>query len=165
MFVRWGNMNYLEDSIMHLYSNLNIITPAQLAIENIADKLNIELMYWDEPSQAFSNDDMIFIFLNRSLVLSEEFCHELGHILLHAGDQMHMDPLFIEYQEIKANNFALHAAVPTSMLMELNLPSNYFEAVKVIQDTFCVSSEFACRRLNHFINNHLHTLTNHQKAM
>ncbi|GEK30293.1 hypothetical protein KZO01_06020 [Kurthia zopfii] len=158
-------MNYLEDSIRNLYSRLNIVTPTELTVENIADQLNIEIMYWDEPSQAFSNDDVIFIFLNRSLVQSEEFCHELGHVLLHAGDQMYMDPLFVEYQEIKANNFALHAAVPTTMLMELNLPSNYFEAVSVIQDTFSVSPEFACRRLNHFINNHLHTLTNAQKAV
>lgn len=149
-------MNYLEDNIKHLYSTLNIETPEELTMEYIALKLNILLFYWDEPSQALFNHGRAYIFLKRSLspqIQWEEFCHELAHVILHVGDQMHLPKSFIEYQEMKANNFALHAAIPTFMLLELNLPNNYYQAITLLQKTFNVSLAFACKRLNHFLAN------------
>ncbi len=149
-------MNYLEDNIKQLYSTLKIEKPEQLSIEYIALKLNILLFYWDEPSQALFNHGRAYIFLNRSLPPNmqwEEFCHELAHVMLHSGDQMRLPSSFIEYQEWKANNFALHAAIPTYMLLEMILPNNYYQAVVFLQKSFNVSLSFACRRLNHFLAN------------
>lgn len=84
------------------------------------------------------------------------FCHELAHILYHAGDQMKLPTEFIQYQEYKANNFALHAAIPTFMLLNMNLPNDYYQAVALLQKTFKVSLTFACKRLNHFLDNYVH---------
>lgn len=153
-------LNYLEDYIMNLYKHLGINTPIQLKMEDIAQLLNIGLFYWNEPSQALFVNGHSFIFLNHLSLPSfqwQDFCHELGHVLWHAGDQMRLTPSFIQYQEFKANNFSLHAAVPTFMLQELNLPEVFDEAVRLIQKKFRVSASFAARRLNHYVNNHIHT--------
>lgn len=152
-------MNHLEDFISKLYKTIDICTPEQLVSTNIAEKLSIGLYYWDEKSQATITNNKGFIFLDITMLSNfewETFCHELCHLLLHAGDQTQLPSSFVEYQERKANNFALHAAVPTFMLKEMDLPNNYFASVRLLQETFKVSFTFACKRLDHYINNHLH---------
>lgn len=159
-------MNYLEDKIQKLYMTiLHIERPDQLNIDYIASQLGIEVCYWEEASQALILHNTAYIFLKKSMNVWEDFCHELAHVLYHAGDQMLLHKLFVDYQEMRANSFALHAAVPSYLLLQMDLPSNYFAAVRVIQDTFNISLHFACTRLNHFINNHIHTLTNDQKTL
>lgn len=153
-------LNHLEDYIKNFYTQLGIANPLQLKMEEIAQRLNIGLFYWNEPSQALFANGRPFIFLNHLSLPSfqwQDFCHELGHVLWHAGDQMRLPTSFVEYQEFKANNFSLHAAVPTFMLNELDLPEVYDEAVRLIQKKFRVSASFAARRLNHYVNNHIHT--------
>lgn len=159
-------LNYLEENITQLYRSINLINSEQLNPEYIALKLNIYLYYWDEPSQAIFIHNRPHIFLNRLLSTQnqwEEFYHELAHILLHIGDQMNMPKLLIEYQEYKANNFSLHAAIPTSMLLQMDLPNNFYRAVAIIQKEFKVSTEFACKRLAHFLVNNPSYVS--QKAM
>lgn len=151
-------MNHLEDYISNLYQTIGIRIPEELVCENLSSKLNIGLYYWDEKSQAATIHNKPFIFLNLHMLPNfrwQIFCHELCHILFHAGDQMQLPSSFVEYQERKANNFALHAAVPTFMLKEMELPDDYFAAVRVLQDTFSISLTFACKRLDHYINNHI----------
>ncbi|WP_446738942.1 ImmA/IrrE family metallo-endopeptidase [Rummeliibacillus sp. BSL5] len=153
-------LNYLEDFIKNFYMHLGINNPIQLKMEDISRKLNIGLFNWNEPSQALFLNGHPYIFLNCHSPHNfqwQDFCHELGHILWHAGDQMRLPTSFVEYQEFKANNFSLHAAVPTFMLNELDLPEVYDEAVTLIQKKFRVSASFAARRLNHYVNNHIHT--------
>jgi len=153
-------LTHLEDYIGQFYHRLDIHSPTQLTIDNISQKLEISIFYWDEPSQALFLKNHSFIFLNQHLLPKfqwQEFCHELCHVLLHAGDQMHLPYSFIEYQEFKADNFALHAAAPTFMIKQLELPSSYQEAVQLLQNTFNLSFSFACKRLDHYIDNHLFT--------
>ncbi|WP_158582340.1 ImmA/IrrE family metallo-endopeptidase [Rummeliibacillus sp. POC4] len=151
-------MTHLEDYIQHFYNQLDIHSPTQLNIDEIAQRLGISIFYWNEGSQALFINNSSFIFLNNMMLPNfkwQEFCHELGHVLLHAGDQIRLPYSFVEYQEFKANNFALHAAAPTFMIDELDLPNTYQEAVRLLQDTFHISLTFACKRLDHYINNHL----------
>lgn len=159
MFVLEMNiLTHLEDYIQHFYNQLGIYSPTQLTEEEIAQKLDIAIYYWTESSQALFIKDHSFIFLNHMLLPNfkwQEFCHELGHVLLHTGDQMQLPYSFVEYQEYKANNFALHAAAPTFMIDQLDLPNTYQEAVRLLQDTFHISLTFACKRLDHYINNHV----------
>lgn len=151
-------MNYLEDNIKHLYSTLKVEKPEHLNIEDIAHKLHIRLFWWDDSSLALIHNEQPCIFLQRSILNTEweDFCHELAHILYHAGDQMKLPTEFIQYQEYKANNFALHAAIPTFMLLNMNLPNDYYQAVALLQKTFKVSLTFACKRLSHFLDNYVH---------
>lgn len=94
-------MNYLEDNIKHLYSTLKLEKPEHLNIEDIANKLHIRLFWWDDSSLALIHNERPCIFLQRSILNTEweDFCHELAHILYHAGDQMKLPTEFIQYQE------------------------------------------------------------------
>ena len=88
----------------------------------------------------------------------QDFCHELGHLLLHVGDQINMPPLFRQYQEFKANNFMYHACVPTFMLDSLSIKNMTTYNIHKIQTLFNVEYEFAQQRLNQYIVNKISSL-------
>ncbi|WP_438312329.1 ImmA/IrrE family metallo-endopeptidase [Sporosarcina sp. FA9] len=142
--------SYLEDYIKKLYNKINITVPNQINMYVIADRLNIGLYPIDGSSEAIQIEGRQYIFINRNLSAQEQwqdFCHELCHILWHSGNQFAMPPPFREYQEWKADSFALHACIPTFMLRDIRLPRDPQEVIWVIQDTFNVSYEFAKIRL------------------
>lgn len=146
--------SHTEDYIKKIYSYLQITNPAQLNEFAIADKLNIGLYPIDGKSEAIFSDGRQYIFINRNLESQErwqEFGHELCHVLWHAGDQSEMPPPFREYQEWKANLFALHFCIPTFMLQRIRLPTDKRAAVTMIAKTFNVDFRFAEERLTrHF---------------
>ncbi|WP_354473219.1 ImmA/IrrE family metallo-endopeptidase [Lysinibacillus parviboronicapiens] len=84
----------------------------------------------------------------------QEFCHELCHVLWHSGSQKVMPYSWIQYQECKADNFMLHACVPTFMLNKIRLPINEERAIIKICLLFNVKYDFAEKRINHYLNNH-----------
>ncbi|WP_068983902.1 ImmA/IrrE family metallo-endopeptidase [Lysinibacillus xylanilyticus] len=142
-----------EDYIRNLYSSINVTTPKQLDPRIIAPKLGLTLLYL--PIDSMNSGNVISI---DSRLSNEEqwqdFCHELGHAILHSGNQVKAISLFREYQEYKANNFALQACVPTFMLKKIELPIDEEKAINMIQLLFNVKYEFAQKRLNHYLNNH-----------
>ncbi|GIN59997.1 hypothetical protein J8TS2_43160 [Lederbergia ruris] len=64
---------------------------------------------------------------------------------------MHLNNLFLAYQEWKANNFALHFCVPTFILIKYEI-ANIPEGIPFITKTFNVTQKFAQKRLIHFRN-------------
>ncbi|AOV07905.1 ImmA/IrrE family metallo-endopeptidase [Sporosarcina ureilytica] len=140
--------SHLEDLIQKIYHELNIHNPNELTPNSIAESLNIGIYPVITSSQALQFEGRYYIFLNNSLTASERFemfVHELGHILMHTGNQQHMKEDYRTYQEWKANLFALHFCVPTFMLQKL--PAYHLNDHK-ISDLFGVTSDFACKRLN-----------------
>lgn len=148
-------MNFVETYVQELYRHLHITSPHQLTPAHLAEKLQIQLFYWEESSQSLISHGTPYIFLNRSPFFWEEFCHELGHILLHSGNQQQLPSSFVKFQEFKANNFSLHAAIPTFMLQDLNTSEDRL-TIFTLQQLFHVSPSFAQKRLDHYINNHIH---------
>jgi len=141
---------YLEEYINELYRKMNITSPDQLDIKVISESLGIEIYYKDF---AFRFRNKIILNKNNSPPKQwMSYGHELGHALWHTGNQMGMHPMFKEYQEWRANLFALHFCVPTFMLEKLNLPHTQQEAVELISKVFNVSSEFAEVRLEKWLN-------------
>lgn len=141
---------YTEEFIKKLYNHMEIIKPAYLDFQSIAFKLGIQVFYWPDKSQALFLKDCIYIFLCKDLSkqqLWQDFCHELGHVLLHTGNQVHMSHLFREYQENKANNFMYHACVPSFMLDEIE-PN--LLTVQYVQQQFNVEYDFALKRLEQY---------------
>lgn len=131
----------LEDFIKTMYNQIGNYTAEQLHIPTIAYRLEVRLVYWKEASQALFLKDAQFIFLNSSLSPTaqwQDFCHELGHVLLHFGNQRFMNPVFRKYQERKANNIMYHACVPTFMLDSLNLKDSTIHTIHKIQVLFNV---------------------------
>lgn len=140
--------SHLEDFIRKTYRDLNIHSPAELNIYRIADTLGIGLYPISTSSQALQFDGRYYIFLNNTLTPPERFetfGHELGHILLHTGNQKTMNENYRVYQEWKANLFTMHFCVPTFMLQQL--PTHHLNE-QTISEVFGVTLNFANKRLS-----------------
>lgn len=150
-----SNKTHTEEFIQKFYKLLKINKPQELDFRIISLQLKIKVFYWPDKSQALFLRENTYIFLNEQLTDSQQwqdFCHELGHVLLHTGNQLRMYPLFREYQEYKANNFMYHACVPSFMLDELE-PSDL--TVENVQRLFNVEYDFAFKRLEQYRNKKL----------
>lgn len=142
---------HTEDYVKNFYEKIGITKPQELEFRAIAEQLGIYVFYWSDASQALFTGNKGFILLNESLTTQQqwqEFCHELAHVLFHAGKQSKIPASFREYQEAKANIFMYHAAIPTFMLDNLK-PTSL--TVSKIAALFCVELEFAQQRLDHYI--------------
>jgi len=152
-----NHTTHTEEFVQKFYTKLGILKSHQLNFRTIASQLGIQLFYWVDKSQALFLKDCAYIFLNEKLMkqqLWQDFCHELAHVLLHTGNQSHMSPLFLEYQENKANNFMYHACVPTFMLDEIDA-SNL--TVEYVQQQFNVEPDFALKRLEQYNSKRLYS--------
>lgn len=134
---------------------MGIQRPDQVDIDDVAFKLDIWIHEWKFKSRARSFKGMHSILLDSRISDQEkwqDFGHELCHILNHEGNQIHMPPAFLEFQEVKANNFAMHFCVPTFMILDAGLPCTWNEATLFVMETFNVTESFARKRLLHFNN-------------
>lgn len=149
-------LTHLEEYVKEMYLKIGITKPSQLDFHKVKDLLGIRVFYWPEASQALFMGHQGFIFLNEHLTPQQQwqdFCHELAHVLLHTGNQGLLSPLFIEYQENKANSFMYHACVPTFMLDELRLYAPTSTNIWRVQKLFDVEPAFARKRLEQYISN------------
>ncbi|UOR10735.1 ImmA/IrrE family metallo-endopeptidase [Halobacillus amylolyticus] len=148
----------LESYIREFLLSLSIRTPHQLTIDHIIERLNIQVYYWDDKSEAMIYKGKKRIFINKLLSREERwqiFAHELCHIMMHHGSQFNMPESFLAYQEWKAENYALHLCVPTFMLLQMELPFRKSEAIYAVSSTFGVTPQFASRRLQHLENQYI----------
>ncbi|MER2190659.1 MAG: ImmA/IrrE family metallo-endopeptidase [Solibacillus sp.] len=149
-------LTHLEEYVKNLYIKIGITKPHQLDFQKISDALGIQVFYWPDASQALFTGSKGFILLNELLspqLQWQDYCHELGHVLLHVGNQWQMQESFRAYQEEKANLFMQHACIPTFMLNELNLYDCGPFQVYEVQQLFNVDYSFAHKRLQQYINN------------
>lgn len=149
------NLTHTEEYIKTLYLELGIAKPQDLKIDNIANHFGITVFYWSEDSRALFVKKQAFILINEHLTneqKNQDFFHELTHVLMHVGCQRKLPKLFIEYQEIKANQFMYHAAVPTFMLEDLQVNDLTETTVQLVQLLFNVDRDFAYNRLTHYLN-------------
>jgi Zn-dependent peptidase ImmA (M78 family) len=147
-------MNYIytpiEDYVKKLYQHLSINVPEEIDMIEIATQMDITLYFESISSKAIQKGKEYFIFINECISTQEQwqdFGHELCHILMHSGNQLHLPGEFILYQENKARNFARHFCIPTFMLDQLQLPPHENEAIEFIAKTFNVELDFAEVRL------------------
>ncbi|QAS52842.1 ImmA/IrrE family metallo-endopeptidase [Halobacillus litoralis] len=145
----------LESYIKDLLFSMCVLVPNQLTMERLAKRAKIKLHYIDDSSVVSYYDGQVHIFIDSRLSIEKQwvdFCHEFCHATTHFGDQMRLPKSFVDYQEAKARNFAMHMAVPTFMLIKMKLPFNIVDAAYIVAETFGVPPNFALRRLHHFEN-------------
>ncbi|GGE58333.1 ImmA/IrrE family metallo-endopeptidase [Priestia taiwanensis] len=143
----------LEDYIQNLYHSLGIFVPEQMNIMKVTQKLNIWIYFAPMGSCAIERNGLASIVIDNRQPPQEQFedfGHELAHLLYHAGNQLHMPKMFLDYQEAKAQSFAMHFCIPTFMLQKLSLPYSRLEAIYLISTTFNVTPELAEKRLEHY---------------
>lgn len=136
-----------DETIKKLYASINVTLARQLCPSAIAERMNIELAFLPVASMRINKN--IYLDSRLSTVEQwEQFGHELCHVLWHPDNQLHITQSFIDMQERQANNFALYACIPTSMLMEMEMPKERSHAIHRMMETFNVSKPFAERRLD-----------------
>jgi Zn-dependent peptidase ImmA (M78 family) len=154
-----------ERKIERMYKERNILTPADMNIQNVAKQFNVNLRFSGQgPQRAIWDDEFSVIFLNPDEPAekqNEVFFHELGHPILHCGDQSkNMNKKFQELQEAQANQFQLYAAIPFFMLKDLELPKYEYQIIKLIQSVFKVPVSLAKKRLEQIKRRILQTKIN-----
>jgi Zn-dependent peptidase ImmA (M78 family) len=160
-----------ERKIEKMYKERNILTPEDLNLQNVAKEFNVKLRFSDQgPQRAIWDEEFSVIFIDPNKTEEkqrEAFFHELGHPILHCGNQTKdMNRKFRELQEAQANQFQLYAAIPFFMLKELELPKYEYQILKLIQSVFKVPESLAKKRLEQIkrrilqtkINNNMPTL-------
>jgi len=157
-------MNRTEQHIQELLSSIPIKTPDDLNIDTIANTFNIDVRYWGFSSELVSYKKRTKIFINRDQSPQaqwQDFCHEFTHYSWHVGDQRNLPFSFYQLQENQANYATYHLAVPTFMLERARLPPSYFDAIRMVCNTFNVEPKFAFKRLEMYRNKQLSTIMNY----
>ncbi|GGE64504.1 ImmA/IrrE family metallo-endopeptidase [Priestia taiwanensis] len=162
----------LEDYTKNLYHSLAISIPEQVDIMDVAQKLNVWVYFAPIGSCAIERNGLASIILDERKTPQEQFedfGHEIAHLLYHAGNQLQMPKMFLEYQEAKAQNFAMHFCIPTFMLRDMLLPATKSEAINMLSNTFNVTPALAERRLTHYeqqvLSSRLHDMIRTQYAV
>ncbi|MGG1574861.1 ImmA/IrrE family metallo-endopeptidase [Fictibacillus sp. NRS-1165] len=144
----------LEDWIKEFYFNIDVYFSDQLDLLDIADRLGIFIHFEGFSSRVYNGEIIIDCRLSRQEQW-QDFAHELCHLLRQDGNQLLlMRNPFLDIQEAKAENFALHFCVPTFMLLKYKI-ANYFniqDGIPFVTKEFKVTKEFANKRLIHFRN-------------
>lgn len=144
----------LEDYVESLYKELNLTWYDGPLLNEVADRMNIELFHSPLHSQALRYSGRVRINLNDKLTCYEEqwetFGHELHHALIDVGNQSLFPFPLRELRERKAQNFALHFCIPTFKLERLHWPEG--SAVPFIAEKFRVTLPFASKRMDQYHN-------------
>ncbi|MBA2943181.1 ImmA/IrrE family metallo-endopeptidase [Paenibacillus sp. CGMCC 1.16610] len=140
----------LEELICKHYRKAGIQYPFNLEIEMIADLFLIDISYREGKTFIDCDDGFYFIVIDARLSPEErrkEFFHELGHFLLHYGNQNILPKLLKEFQEMQADHFQYYAAMPFYMLSEFShVPHSLL--VKIMAEEFLLPEDFVKFRLD-----------------
>lgn len=136
-------LSHLEEEVKKIYTKLNMFTPEEIDMEQIAVAFQIWIHYERKGSGMFCINGLYSMVLDSRTSRQqqwEDFVHELGHVIKHCGNQFNMNRMFRQLQEYQANSFMYHFCVPTFMLEKISLPRMQSEAIKLIGDIFNVNT-------------------------
>lgn len=140
----------LESWINQKYQEAGIRTAYDLDIDVIAEVFDITIATYKGPSHAQWDDDFAAIFINDSLPEEsrrERFFHELGHPLMHEGNQHLLPHAFNDLQEMQAGLFQLYAALPYYIVVQYEDHLQSPHAVSLIAYEFKLPTDLVRRRL------------------
>lgn len=148
----------MDRIVTELFIENNIEDICDLNPISISNRLDVETHFYDEESEALVYQGKKYIFLNKNLDVQDmwfQFCHELGHLQLHKGNQMRFAGTpadsFICYQEMKANRFALLACAPTHILDKYELyKMDHDHAQRFLLENCCMDIYRAKKRLKEY---------------
>lgn len=157
----------LEEYVEFIYNQIHISNPHELDTNEIARRLNIEIVHSEFSTQATRSQGHMAINFNISLHsiedLWETFSHELFHALKDVGNQALFPIPLRQLRESKARNFALHFCIPTFMLDQLQWPEG--NAAPFVACQFHVTLPFAEQRLEQYRNRILQNQIDEFEAM
>ena len=120
-----------------------------LSIEHIAHVLDIKIGINENMNCyiKYEGVDIILLVRNDPFFMWQAFCHELGHMVLHATKQSCTHRMFNDYQEGQADKFAILLMMPEKLIRKHRL----YDAQK-IACYFNVTTEMALKRVDMLID-------------
>lgn len=142
----------IEKSAAEFRSLGNGSTPVDMSL--ISHKLKLKVEKSPTISCLISTDGNPRIILNsRKHIYQQrvEWAHEIGHFVLHVGNQFHMPKAWTDKQEAEAKSFSLYFLVSSEEIETLIRPEIYrADFAFEISRTFEVPLSFASARLKIF---------------
>ena len=142
----------LESFVVEFYRKHAVRSPQDIDLEMFTWESGIWIHYASVPTTHYELDHSMY-----SIVIDDrmpweqqrvELAHELGHCLLHAGNQALMINDFRVMQEWQADRFAMYALSPTFMIANtLIQASNRQQLVSQLAYQFDVTDPFMETRL------------------
>ena len=142
----------LERRINQFYSLKEIFRPTDISLYVWDDVVPIRIIHRNGSTQAYTIKNIRYVFLDRSKPLPyrrAEIAHEIGHALLHCGNQLQIDATWRLKQEWQANQFAFAALTPAHMVYPLIHAGDHCDRLSYeLAETFCVPVDFMASRLD-----------------
>lgn len=110
----------MESFIVDFYRGNHVKSPQDIDLELFAYEAGIWIHYSSMPSTHYEMDNSMY-----SIVIDDrgpwqqqrvELAHEIGHCILHVGNQSYISQQMRVVQEAQADRFAFYALTPTFMI-------------------------------------------------
>lgn len=143
----------LESRVDTFYQRHGISRPADISLLLWEEIVHVDVLYRPGQTDAATIGNQRVVFMDARKPLADrraELAHEIGHALLHAGNQLTMSNGWRLKQEWQANHFAYYALVPTYLLLPLiPLAEDCRQRLVVdLAEVFCVPVPFMSVRLD-----------------
>lgn len=147
----------MDRRISRLYHNHNIWTPGDITLHIFNDFVPIQVIHRPGPTYTKLHKGTWIVWTDGDDPLAERrvnMAHELGHILLHAGNQLFDSAVSHVGEEEQANRFAMYALAPTCMLLPYmsELMDSPQKHCAELAEMFCVPYQFMHKRLERLRN-------------
>lgn len=147
--------NDLEQWINKEYQAAGIQYASEMEIDLVANWFGCDVQFYKGPTCVdYDNPFYPVILINafqKTVERRKAFFHELGHMIMHVGNQDNLPPGLKELQEMQADQFQLYAAMPFYLLEEFKYVSAS-NLVKVLSEAFVLPEVFVKKRLEQIKN-------------
>ncbi len=141
----------LESRIVQFYQSKKVFTPSELSLRLFNSELNILVTHSAGPARSAKIYDTYEIWIDPDYPLEErrvEIAHEIGHFLLHSGQQLWMPDDWRLKQECQANRFSMYALMPYDLIFGAleHAPDSEYALISYMSDLFRVPTWFVKNR-------------------
>lgn len=146
----------IEVVVESLYDECGVKTPGDITLYLWDRVVHVMVVHRPGNTNTARMRDTHVIFLDGDKPLPirrVEMAHEIGHVLLHCGDQEEMPPYFTAKQEREADLFSHYALAPTYLLEDSIVSAGVErdELVPCLSELYCVPAPFMHERLEIYV--------------
>ena len=145
--------NNITDLVTHYYLSWGVSSPTDISLYLWDNAVNVSVVYRPgrTTSIPFRRATRVFCDGHKPILLRRvEIAHEIGHALLHTGEQEGMEHIYRGKQEHDADTFSMEALMPEYLVRKSlqEAPYGRGQAEQYIAELYGVPLPFAARRLD-----------------
>lgn len=112
----------IEPFVAHFYHSQHVVNPESISLLTWNELADIRVLYRPGANKVQRIGDIFVILVEKGLSLPDRravIAHEIGHVLLHTGDQLWLPGAWRAQQEEQARRFAVASLMPWFMVCPL----------------------------------------------